>query len=1022
MKKLALLSQLTLAMVLSLCAFGQSVSLSLTQQPCNNNGIVTANITGMTTPLTVTWYTAGGSTQHTNVTTLTDVFNNYGGGAISVNVRDANNLYAWTSSQGWSPFTYQTTVNNAVCPNLGSATATVTGGQSPYTYSWYTIPGNTVVSTNATATNLPTGGYGVEITDANGCKYGSAQTGDSIYVYQSTTVDFSLTTTAANCTNGTATISNVTGASTPVTYLWSNNATTTSITGLTKGYYTATVTDAQGCSRTKWASIQQAVNINPQITPTPATCLQNDGAAIAFGSGGVPPYTYLWSNTATTQSISNLTAGYYKVKVTDANGCFGERGVSVQASTPITVTYSAVASACTTANGSATLSISGGQTPYTVQWYTSPGQTGTTAINLAAGTYSFKVTDANGCVRTGTAVVPPVNQLNLQVSSTNTNCTQNTGTAHANISGGTPPYSYLWSNSATTPTINQLGAGGYSVTVTDNIGCSVTKGASVGINSPVRVGTATTRASCIYNSDGSITANAWGGTAPYTYNWGAQGSNQTISNLKTGWYYVGVTDANGCRASKRTYVGYNASNNSCYCTITGTVYNDANNNCVQDAGEQGIPNIQIYCSGQGYVYTNSNGEYSFRVPSGSYKITQTVLGFYPLASCQNNGINVNVTAAANCSTTVDFANTINPIHDMHISTWNGSCAVPGYQYRQVCLITNRGTVAESSVAAGYRTDGQILTPTFSPGNIFTGAGNWYNIPANTLSLNPGQSRRFNVYYNVPTNIPINTQLVFNDTTAYQHPISNWLQDYSPWNNVKRYTPRVVGSYDPNFKEVYPIGDGPTGKITVKDSVLEYMVHFQNLGNYKAQQVYILDTLDNDLDWTTLRPLYQSHDCEITISENGVVRFQFDNIDLPPKSQDEELSNGLVTYTIHTKQGLPFGTQFTNSAAIYFDFNEPVITNTTVNTLVDDVSVAEIAKNGESGVIVYPNPTSDVFTIKQVDKTYTTARVMNLMGQTITTVQINGEYTQVNMGNAAQGVYFILLDGPNGTAIEKIEKL
>lgn len=1010
-----------IGVAMCIAGYAQSVTVALTQAPCNNNGILTATISGMTPPYDVHW----GTTLHSGVTTSTDVLNNYSGAPLFVYVIDANNKYVYSSFQGAPPFTYTPSTTPAVCPALGTASVTVTGGTAPYTFSWTDIPGNNVVSTSNPA-SLPAGEYHVTITDANGCVYGSknihdTSRSDSIYLHNQSGINFTITNTQANCTNGTATISNISGGASPYSMLWSNSATTSTITGLTYGQYSATVTDGQGCSTTKYTYVQQSRNIGINITATPATCLQNDGAVTSFGSGGVPPYTYLWNNSATTQSQTGLPAGYYSVTVTDANGCTGKGGRTVTASTPINVTYSTIASSCTSATGSAQLSISGGTAPYSVQWFTSGSPTGLNLIQKPSGTYGFQVTDANGCIRTGSVYIPPVNVLNVNVSGSDANCTQSNGSANVSVSGGSTPYTYLWSNSATTAGITGLAAGSYSVTVTDNVGCSVTKSRYVRTISPVNVGINSSNASCIFSNNGTATAVANGGQAPYTYAWSNGATTQNINGLPKGGYRVYVTDANGCKGKAYTHIGYNPNNNTCYCTITGVVYNDINSNCTQDAGENGIPNIQIHCSGIGYAYTDANGVYSFKVPSGSYIITQKVQAYYPLASCQNNGISVNATAGANCTHTVDFANNTATIRDMHIQTWNFTCPVPGYIYRQRVVIKNRGTVTEPNVYGSYHTDGQISVPTITPSGLFAGSGNYYRLNTSALSLNPGAARVFDMRYNMPTNIPLNTQLVFKDTTAFTGPASNWTNDYSPWNNVNYYTPRVVGSYDPNFKEVSPVGHGPTNIITRDDSTLEYMIHFQNLGTYKAQNVFILDTLDEDLDWETMTPIYQSHNCVITMSDKGEIRFQFDNIDLPAKMHDEEGSHGMVSFTIKTKKGLPLGTEFHNTAAIYFDFNEPVITNTTLNTL-GELSVEQVQTYRSGEVSVYPNPTHDVFTVKVLSGSFEELTVVNSMGQLITSRVVTGDKTEINLANATSGIYFVVLKGANGYKVEKIEKL
>ncbi len=399
----------------------QSISIALTQAPCNNNGILTASFTGLSYPVTLQWNINGVVTTHSNVSTPTDVLNSYSGAPVSLTATGSNGISAYTYFSA-PPFTYTVATTPAACPALGSVTATPAGGVAPYTYQWLDA-GNTVVSTSNPA-NLPAGQYFIKITDANGCVSGSNVIPDSIFVGNTAPFNFSITTTAANCTNGTATVGAITGSGlAPYSYNWSNGATSSSINNLTMGVYTATVTDANGCSLTRIAEVLQSVQIGVNTTPTNSTCLQNNGAIMVFGSGGTPPYSYLYGNGVTTQSQSNLAPGYYPVTVTDANGCIGHGGGYIGTSTPVNVTFSATPSTCTGATGTATLSISGGASPYTTTWSTFPAQTGTTATNLAAGTYAFTVTDANGCVRSGSVTVPPTVTVAANIISSNATCT-----------------------------------------------------------------------------------------------------------------------------------------------------------------------------------------------------------------------------------------------------------------------------------------------------------------------------------------------------------------------------------------------------------------------------------------------------------------------------------------------------------------------------------------------------------------------------------------------------------------------
>jgi hypothetical protein len=681
----------------------------------------------------------------------------------------------------------------------------------------------------------------------------------------------------------------------------------------------------------------------------------------------MPPYSYLWSNGATTQSQTGLIAGYYGVTVTDVNGCKGIGGANVSAATTITVTATNTPSSCTSPTGTASIVPAGGTLPYNIIWYTTPPQTTATATGLPAGSHSFKVTDAVGCIRTGAVVVPPINIINASFTATSATCTLSNGGLIVYPVGGTAPYTYLWSTGGTGSSISSVPAGGYNVTITDAIGCSVNRYHSVPVFSPMGVGVTSTPASCVYANDGVLSATAFGGTPPYSFSWSgpASSTGSTFSGLATGHYWLMASDAVGCTKSQHAPLGYNTAATSCYCTISGIIFKDMNGNCVLDAGESGLNNVQVQCSGRGYTYTNSSGYYSFIVPSGSYTITETVQAFYPLSTCQANNIPVTVVAASGCVNTVNFANNVTPIHDMHISTWSYVPPVPGNTYHQVALVSNDGTLTESTVLGGYFADGQIFAPSFTPAGVFTGLPYWYNTSAGFPTLAAGATQTFHINYTVPTTTPMGTSLVFKDTVAWQAPMNTWLTDYTPWNNLNYYSPIVVSSYDPNFKEVKPTGTGAAGTIGAADTILEYMVHFQNLGTYKAKDVIVLDTLDNDLDWTTMRPIYQSHSCKVTMTQVGthkIVRFAFNNIDLPAQIDDDLRSNGMFTYTIKRNPGLAVGIQIKNSASIYFDYNVPVKTNTTLNTIgaTSPTKVEDISTQFASTFTVYPNPAQESF--------------------------------------------------------------
>jgi uncharacterized repeat protein (TIGR01451 family) len=1018
----------------------QTMIGSVITQPCNNNGNLSVTVSGLTPPITYTYtnWIANQSIVHSNINSATD--NLLGIGAYQSQWTNAN-VWQVFASDGinscfgnftlTAPFIFNDSLIVANCPASSSLQASFFGGTSPYSCIWTNQNTLQTYSTNPAA--VSNGQYSVVVIDGAGCMVSSSTGSNNLYAYSNSGITATITGTSANCTNGTASITAI-GGVTPYTYLWNNGSTNQNLSGLTLGSYSCLVTDAIGCQETSSYYLPQSVYINYNTSITNATCLQANGSILGFVSGGTSPYSYMWSNGATTQNISGLTGNQqYIVQITDANGCIGNGYATVFANSPISITYITMPSSCTLPTGSASLTPTGGAAPYNILWYTLPTNTiGNSISNKASGTYSFQVTDANGCVKTGSIFIPPVSTINAALSNGAVVCPAIAGTLTATAFGSNPPFTYAWSNSATTNSIG-VPLGSYSCVITDALGCSVTKGTSVYQTSPLNVGFTSSQASCIYNADGSLTANATGGTSPYSYTWSNAQNGPTTSGLLNGYYYVYVTDANGCtndyQQNSQAFVGYNAANNSCYCTITGTVFTDSNNNCFQNTGETGINNVQIHCSGLGYTYTNANGVYSFMAPSGSYTLTESVQQTYPLAACQSNAQVLSVTAGVNCISTLNFANNITPISDLHIITTSINQPVPGNPYYQQIIVQNEGTINENTLQLGYTSDGQLSYNSCVPWALTQqNSGtypNWYSITSGFPSLAAGANSAAIINYNVPINIPINTTVNFFDSIASVTPIAtSWLTDNTPWNNIENHQTTVVGSYDPNFKEVTPKGVGPQGNITVTDSVLTYVVHFQNTGSYYAQNIVVVDTIDSNLKLSSLRPGYSNHAYTVSMSENGVVKFIYKNVNLPWKSAfGDVLSSGMFSYSIKLKNNLTVGTKIKNKAAIYFDYNDPIITNSTLNTIAaKPVSINE-NKLLADNVLIFPNPTNNYFTmlISSTQNTRGVLSIFDISGREVSVknveLQLGENKLTENTSILQSGIYFVQLK----TGEEKISK-
>ncbi|MES2680913.1 MAG: T9SS type A sorting domain-containing protein, partial [Bacteroidota bacterium] len=1019
------------ALLASGAAMAQSMNMTGTvlAQPCNNNGSIGVTVTGLTPPINYTY-----TNWMANVTIVNANVNSTSNSATGLGAYQAPwgnaNVWVITASDGTNtanltmvltpPFTFSTSLSVASCPALSTVQATFSGGTAPYSCLWTNVSNSLTYNTNPAA--VPNGIYSLAVTDANNCIVTTAADSSDIYVYTTSNIQAGITGNPANCTNGTATVM-ATGGVPPYTYLWSNSATTQNISGLSQGPVQCTVTDALGCQTIAYYYVQQAVTINFNSTITNATCLQNNGAITGFVSGGTAPYTYAWSNGGNTLNLTNLAGGVqYIVQITDAAGCTKTGYAYVNVTTPISVTYSATASSCTAATGGATVTPTGGTGPYTVLWTIFPSNvTGSSISNRPSGTYAFKVTDANGCIKTGSAFIPPASTINAFMNNVSVICPATTGNIGVTVSGSNPPFTYLWNTGATTANITGTSLGSKSCVITDALGCSVTKYGSLNQVSNVNVSFNTTPAGCIFTANGSITASASGGTSPYTYAWSNGQTGNTATGLLTGNYYVTVTSANGCTNNynnSMAFVGYNAGNNSCYCTITGTVYADANNNCVRNSGENGIPNIQVHCSGMGYAYTNANGVYSFMVPTGSYTISETVQQIYPLSPCQANNQVVSVTSASNCVSLVNFANNVIILHDLHIINTNITPAIPGNVYTQKVIVQNDGTAIENGIQFGYTHDGQLNYSTCAPWTLAQPNAinfpNWYRITTGFPTINPAGNSFALINYNVPTNIPLNTIVNFHDTVSWNTPMTtSWLTDNTPWNNVKNHQAFVIGSWDPNYKEVSPKGTGTQGNIQHKDSVLTYVVHFQNEGTYFAENVVVTDTLDANLNIQSLRPGYGDHDYTVTMNENGVAKFTFKNIHLPWKSgYGDVLSSGMFSYSIKLKSNLPLGTQIKNKAAIYFDYNEPVITNQTLNTLAATATAIDELSVHPDNVFLFPNPASNYFTLSvKSNKTESgLLRIFDISGREVSVknieLQTGDNYINENTSQLQNGIYIV----------------
>lgn len=602
---------------------------------CNGytNGSIILNATTTQPPLSYIW----------SVTTATgDTAANLAVGSYSVTVTSTTGCSAtgsYTIIQPNPIVLSQPTITNASCSGGGSITVNAVGGSGTLQYVWSNA------GTTAAISNLAAGPYTLTVTDANSC---TATATYNVGAAPGSIVFNTPQITSVSCTgsaDGSITVS-ATGGGGPITFTWGsnvNNTTGATISNLAAGTYTVIANDPTGCSAMVSYLITEP---SPIVFAAPliidASCTSGGSISVS-ASGGTGAITYAWSNNQSGATISNLAPAAYQVTATDQNGCTATAThtvnpdpTAVVLGTPVTTSVSCIGGS----DGTVTVAPTGGTGTYSYNWATNPQQTTPTATGLPAGPVDITVTDGNNCSSSATYIVTePASPVTTTLGKQNVTCnTGSNGSLQAIVAGGTPPYTYLWNDSAQqiTPTASNLRIGTYAVTVTDVNGCTTTASDVISEPSAIIINTSSTAVSCVGSTDGTITVSAFGGTPPYTYSAGSAGSTFTytpdsvLQGLAIGAYTVLVKDSYDCVQSAQAVVPNAVIDNfvtatdstSCY----GSDYND------------GAAHIE--------ALTLTNGPFSFSLDNS---IPQTSGDFYNVSAGQHV---ISATNAHGCVSTI----------------------------------------------------------------------------------------------------------------------------------------------------------------------------------------------------------------------------------------------------------------------------------------------------------------------------------------------------------------------------------
>ena len=537
--------------------------------------------------------------------------NNLVAGTYIVTVTDTSGCSASASAIVTQSSSLIVTINitDILCSggNTGSACVTTTGGTQPYfPYQW-SNGGTSGCITGLTATT-----YYLTVTDSHGCIVF-----DSAVISQPLGLHGTIIPHIGCAPNSGSVCLSVNSGALPYSYSWSNGATTSCINGVTSGPYTATITDGNGCSFTLSTSVPQPTSLLDSIATTNVTCFGgNNGSICDYVLNGTGPFTYMWSNGATGQCISNLPAGQYYLTVTDANLCTATATTVAFEPPALVDTISSTNANCGSNNGALQVLVYGGTPPYAYNWNT--GSTTQIVGGLLSGDYILTITDANGCTLTDTGNVMQTSTLLDSIAVTNASCAGgNTGGLCAYVLNGTPAYTYMWSNGQTGQCIGALAPGGYNLTVTDSHGCTATAFNTI-IQTQLIDSITVSNVGCFGDNSGSACNYVLNGTQPFTYAWTGGATTQCITNLAVGVYFLTVTDANLCTATASGIVSQ---------ASALTVIDSSSEHAVLCNGGTTQACIEALGGTFPYTYNWSNGVFNRacldNTPAGTYTCTIT---------------------------------------------------------------------------------------------------------------------------------------------------------------------------------------------------------------------------------------------------------------------------------------------------------------------------------------------------------------------------------------------------------------
>lgn len=442
--------------------------------------------------------------------------------------------------------------------------------------------------------------------------------------------------------------------------------------------------------------------------------------------------------------------------------------------------------------------------------------------------------------------------------------------------------------------------------------------------------------------------------------------------------------------------------------VRGRVFVDVDGNGHFSRGDVPAANITVMAQPGNYMTaTNSDGYYMMGLPPGGFALTAEPGDLPLLESVSPEAHDIVLNAGDIGLDALDFALVVGGLGtDLHVEATTGVVR-PGFEHQVRVRAGNRGLLTERGVEVRYRPDPQLLFVSGDHAPVVDGTDLVWTFDSMVFS----QQLEWNVRFQLNAATPLGTRL--RDTLW----IGPMVLDVDTTNNLFALSSRVVGSYDPNDKHVTP--EAPLVEEVANGVRLKYRIRFQNTGTYLAERVVITDTLDARLKWSTFRFDGASHASTWYMAE-GVVHFVFDGIMLPDSTSDEPGSHGHVFFSIDLDETLPVDTEVPNVANIYFDFNEPVITDPAVLRV--SLPTALHTLSAADGIFCYPVPTSDRLMVDLGDDVWgADIAVLDARGAVVLGVRATGALTAIDLRSLAPGAYLVRAVAAGTVRVQRIVK-